>query len=244
VELLPTSPTFLNLLLISESYRKHDLGSLKLITYGTEMMPETTLARIRQICPDARLQQTYGLSELGILRSKSESSDSLWVKVGGEGFETRIVDGTLRIRADSVMLGYLNAPSPFDADGWFDTQDLVLQNGEYIRFLGRRSEIVNIGGNKVYPAEVENLLLEMSNVEDATVTGAPNPITGRMIVARVKLHEEENPAQFRQRVREFFRTRVEPFKIPARIEIVDSAQFSPRFKKMRSSRPDAQARTS
>jgi long-chain acyl-CoA synthetase len=238
VELLPTSPTFLNLLLISEAWRRYDLTSLKLITYGTEMMPESTLHRIRQICPNARLQQTYGLSELGILRSRSENSDSLWVKVGGEDFETRVQDGTLRIRAKSAMLGYLNAPSPFDEEGWFDTQDLVEANGEYLRFLGRRSEIINVGGSKVYPAEVENVLMQMPNVEDAVVTGAANPITGRMVVARVKLSEDEDAAAFRKRVREFCRGRLDAFKVPAKIEIVSANQFSSRFKKMRQAREE------
>ena len=233
VELLPTSPTFLNLLLMSESYRHHDLTSLKLMTYGTELMPQSTLERIRAIFPHARLQQTYGLSELGILRSKSESSDSLWVQIGGEGFETKVEDGTLHIRAQSAMLGYLNAPSPFDADGWFDTQDLIYTNGEFVRFLGRRSEIINVGGNKVYPAEVENVLLQMSNVEDATVVGAANPITGRMVVAQVKLKEPEEPAEFRKRVREFCQGRLERFKTPSKIQIVNGSQFNSRFKKIR-----------
>jgi len=85
VQLLPTSPTFLNLLLLSEAHLRHDLSSLELITYGTEPMPESTLKRIVQAFPCARLLQTYGLSELGILRSRSRTSDSLWVRVGGEG---------------------------------------------------------------------------------------------------------------------------------------------------------------
>ncbi|MFX0201817.1 MAG: AMP-binding protein, partial [Candidatus Hodarchaeota archaeon] len=89
VELLPTTPTFLNILLISEAYRNFDLSSLRLITYGTEVMPETILTRIHQTFPNVRLLQTYGLSELGILRSKSKDSDSAWMKVGGEGFEIK-----------------------------------------------------------------------------------------------------------------------------------------------------------
>ena len=95
IELLPTSPTFINLILLSEAYKRHDLSSLKTVTYGTEPMPESTLKRFHELFPETRLLQTYGLSEVGILRSKSKSSDSLWVKVGGEGFETRIVDGIL-----------------------------------------------------------------------------------------------------------------------------------------------------
>jgi acyl-CoA synthetase (AMP-forming)/AMP-acid ligase II len=233
VELLPTSPTFLNLLLISEAWRRYDLSSLKRITYGTEVMPPGTLARLHQVLPEVELLQTYGLSELGILRSKSRSSDSLWVKVGGEGFETKIEGGTLRIRARSAMLGYLNAPSPFDADGWFNTGDSVEVDGEYIRILGRVSEIINVGGEKVYPAEVEDALQTMPNVRDVAVTGASNPITGQIVVARFNLFEPEELPAFRRRLREYCKGRLAPFKVPAKIEIVDEAQYSERFKKMR-----------
>ena len=158
VELLPTSPTFLNLLLLSEDYKHYDLSSLKRITYGTEVMPAAVLERLHQTFPSVELQQTYGLSELGILRSKSRSSDSLWVKLGGEGFDVEVREGTLWIKARSAMLGYLNAPPPFSEDGWFNTGDAVEVDGEYIRILGRKSEIINVGGEKVYPVEVEHVL--------------------------------------------------------------------------------------
>ncbi|MGA3324796.1 MAG: AMP-binding protein [Terriglobia bacterium] len=233
VELLPTSPTFLNLLVLSEAYKHYDLSSLKLITYGTEMMPKRTLERISELLPHVTLQQTYGLSEVGILRSKSERPDSLWVRVGGEGCETKVKDGTLWIKAHSAMVGYLNAPSPFDAEGWLNTGDLVEVKGEYIRFLGRATEIINVGGRKVYPAEVENVLMEIPNVRDVTVSSAPNPITGNIVVARFNLIEPEDFSPFRKRVREFCRGRLDPFKIPARMEIVQNDQFSGRFKKMR-----------
>jgi long-chain acyl-CoA synthetase len=233
VELLPTSPTFLNLLLMSEAYTRHDLSSLRLITYGTEMMPENTLRRLNELFPSAKIQQTYGLSELGILRSKSQSSDSLWVKVGGEDFDVKLKDGTLRIKARSAMMGYLNAPSPFDEDGWFDTGDLVESNGDYVRFLGRKSEIINVGGRKVYPAEVENILLQVENIKDATVRGERNPITGNVVVARINLTQPEDRGTIQKRIREFCRSRLEPYKVPVKIEIVDRNQFSGRYKKSR-----------
>ena len=233
VELLPTSPTFLNLLVLSEAYRQYDLSSLKLITYGTEMMPKRTLDRIAEIFPSTELLQTYGLSEIGILRSKSEKADSLWVKVGGEDYQTRVQNGTLWIKAQSAMLGYLNAPSPFDEEGWLDTGDLVEVQGDYVRFLGRRSEVINVGGLKVYPAEIEDVLLSISNVRDVVVIGGTHPITGNIVIAQFNLIEAEEPSAFRQRVREFCRGRLEPFKMPARIEIVNGDQFSKRFKKMR-----------
>lgn len=237
VEILPTSPTFLNLLLISGAHEKHDLSSLELVTYGTEVMPESTLKRFCELFPKIRTQQTYGLSEVGILRSKSKSSDSLWVKVGGEDYNTRIVDGMLEIKAKSAMLGYLNAPSPFTPDGWFITGDAVEVDGEYIRILGRKSEMINVGGAKVFPAEVENVIQQMDGVEDVAVTGEKNAITGHMIKARVKLTSGETLPEFRKRMNEFCKDRLERYKIPQKVELVEESMHGSRFKKMRREGP-------
>lgn len=233
VQLLPTSPTFLNLLLISEAYKRYDLSALELITYGTETMPDTTLRRIREVLPWVECKQTYGLTELGIMRSKSMSSDCLWVKVGGDGYQTKVVDGTLWIKAETAMLGYLNAPSPFDEEGWFNTEDRVEVHGEYFRFLGRESNIINVGGQKVYPEEVENALLAMENVADVTVQAEKNPLTGQIVTARVKLMVPEDPAIFKQRMRQFCKGKLDPYKIPVRVEITQDDQVTERFKKWR-----------
>lgn len=233
VETLPTSPTFINLLLLSEAYKRFDLTSLKLVTYGTEVMPESTLLRFSQLFPDIRLLQTYGLSEIGIMRSKSKSSDSLWVKIGGEGFETRITNNILEIKANSAMMGYLNAPSPFTADGWFHTGDVVEVDGEYMKILGRKSEIINVGGEKVYPAEVESVLQLMQGVEDVAISAEKNPITGNLVKARVKLNTEETIGEFRKRMREFCKGKLEGFKVPQKVVLVDAAMYGERFKKMR-----------
>lgn len=233
VELLPTTPTFLNLLLVSEAYRRYDLTSLRKITYGTEVMPANTLKQIRKLFPKVTLQQTYGLSELGILRSKSESSDSLWVKLGGEGFELKVKNGTLWIKAKSAMLGYLNAPSPFDEEGWLDTGDAVEVKGEYFRLSGRKSEMINVGGEKVYPTEVENVLLEMPNVKDVSVFGEPNFLTGQMVTASFLLKSTESLRILKQRMRKHCQGKLQQFKVPAKVAIVESDMHTMRFKKMR-----------
>jgi acyl-coenzyme A synthetase/AMP-(fatty) acid ligase len=233
VELLPTSPTFLNLVLLSEAYERHDLSTLKTVTYGTEPMPETTLKRFHELFPKITLLQTYGLSEVGILRSKSKSSDSLWVKVGGEGFETRVVEGILQIKARSAMLGYLNAASPFTEDGWFNTNDAVEVDGEYIRILGRQSEMINVGGEKVYPAEVESVIQSMDNVAAVTVHGERNPITGQIVCARVTPLHAEDPKALAARVKAFCRQRLQLFKVPVKVSIIEDRQYSDRFKKTR-----------
>ncbi|HPQ38722.1 MAG TPA: fatty acid--CoA ligase family protein, partial [Synergistaceae bacterium] len=222
VEILPTSPSFLTMLLLSEAYTRYDLSSLERITYGTEVMPESTLKAIHKALPGITLQQTYGLSELGILRSKSRSADSLWVKIGGEGFQTRVVEGVLEIRAKSAMLGYLNAPSPFTEDGWFMTGDEVEVDGEYFLIKGRRSEIINVGGQKVYPAEVESVLQQMEGVLDVVVSGKKNPILGQMVTAKVNLINEESEKDFVKRMRLFCKGRLQPFQIPQQVHVEKS----------------------
>jgi long-chain acyl-CoA synthetase len=234
-EVLPVSPTFLNLLILSEAHARYDLSSLKYITYGTEVMPEATLKRCAEIFPNVTILQKYGTTEVGTLRSKSKSSDSLWVKVGGEGYQTRVVDGILQIRADSAMLGYLNAPSPFTDDGWFITGDLVIQEGEYIRFMGRNSEIINVGGEKVFPAEVENIIRGFDNVSEVEIFGEKNPIIGNIICARIKLRENEDPKDFIKRLKQYCLKILPNYKVPVKIEIVDDWQYSARYKKIRSS---------
>lgn len=238
VQLLPTSPTFLNLLLISEAYRHHDLSSLKLITYGTEVMPGSTLEGINKAFPEVRLLQTYGLSELGILRSKSKACNSLWVKVGGDGCETKAVDGVLWIRAQSAMMGYLNAASPFDEEGWMNTEDVVVVDGDYIRILGRRTEIINVGGQKVYPADVESILMQMDNIRDATVYGEKNPIMGNIVAVRVNLFKPEHLIQLKKRIRAFCKDKLAPYKIPVKVEIIEHEQFGARYKKIRGTASD------
>lgn len=236
VQLLPTSPTFLNLVLIGEAYKRHDLSSLRTITYGTEPMPEQTLHRLHELLPHVQLKQTYGLSELGILRAKSKDSSSLWVKIGGEGFETRIVNGILQIKAKSAMLGYLNAASPFTDDGWFDTGDAVEVNGDYLRILGRKSEIINVGGQKVYPAEVENVIQQLPGIGEITVYGERNPILGNIVCADIRPSsalDETQRKQFIALVKKRCRQTLESYKVPVKIRLTNEKQHTERFKKAR-----------
>jgi len=233
IELLPTSPTFINLMLLSGSYKRYDLGSLKIISYGTEPMPENTLRKLNKIFPQVKIQQTYGLIELGVLRSKSEKNDSLWVKIGGEGYKTRIIDGILQIHAQSAMLGYLNAPSPFTEDGWFITGDEVLQKGDYIKILGRRSEIINVGGEKVYPAEVESVIQELDFVIDVEVHAEKNMILGNIVCAKVKIDNQSDINDVEGKIKSYCRSKLEAFKIPIKLKLVEQNIHSFRFKKIR-----------
>lgn len=236
VEVLPVSATFLNLLIYSEAYKRHDLSSLKYIAYGSEVMLQSTLDRCAELFPGVTILQKYGTTEVGTLRSKSRSSDSLWVKLGGEGFETRVVDGMLQIKAHSAMMGYLNAPSPFTEDGWFITGDTVEQDGEYYRIHGRACDIINVGGEKVFPTEVEDFIQTLENVAEVVVYGEPNPITGNIVCADISLAAHEDATECIRRIKRACAANMQPWKVPVKVNIVDRIQLSERFKKMR--RPD------
>jgi acyl-coenzyme A synthetase/AMP-(fatty) acid ligase len=232
--LLPTSPTFLNFLFASGCYKKYDLSSVKMITYGTEVMSESTLKRVAEVFPEATIKQTYGLSELGVLRSKSQGNNSVWLKIGGEGFEVRIKENILYIKSKSSMVGYLNAENPFDEDGWFCTDDEVEVKDDYIRIIGRRSDMINVGGQKVFPMEVETVLQSAPNVLDASVYGEKHPIMGNIVVAEVALMNYEIPDLVKNRLRKYCLANLAHYKIPVRFKFTKGEDlYNDRFKKRR-----------
>jgi acyl-CoA synthetase (AMP-forming)/AMP-acid ligase II len=235
VAILPASPTFLNLLLLSGAPERFDLSSLKFITYGTEPMPESLLGRLRLAFPRTRFLQTFGTSETGISQTTSLSSSSTLLRLDDPNIEHRVVNGELWLRSRTQILGYLNhSMESFTTDGWFKTGDLVetAENG-YLRIRGRVKEIINVGGQKVLPAEIESVLLEMPEIEDCVVFGELNPITGQVVCAKVILKHGISSGPIRQAVRTFCRGRLDSYKIPVKVAVSDVPLFGARFKKQR-----------
>lgn len=229
VELLPTTPTFLRMLLMSEYINGNFPKSLRLITYGTERMDQATLTRLCEALPEVEFRQTYGMSELGILRIKSRARDSLWMQVGGEGVETKITNDVLHIRTRNRMVGYLNAPDPFDNEGWYNTNDVVEKDGDWIKISGRTKEVVNVGGLKFSVAEVEDVAMEFPGVRLARAEVKDNPITGNHVELTVQV--SENAGLVLGELRSFLKSRLEPHKQPMRIKS-GTIEISPRYKKI------------
>jgi acyl-coenzyme A synthetase/AMP-(fatty) acid ligase len=131
------------------------------------------------------------------------------------------------------MLGYLNAPSPFTEDGWFITGDIVEVVGDSLRILGRDSDVINIGGEKVFPAEVENILLQIPGIEDVIVCGEKNFILGNIVVANIKTKPGINPTLVKKMARKLCLKKMSSFKVPQKIQIVSEISCGDRYKKMR-----------
>jgi acyl-CoA synthetase (AMP-forming)/AMP-acid ligase II len=154
------------------------------------------------------------------------------MRLGGPEFGVRVVDGLLEVKAETAMVGYLNAPSPFTEDGWLRTGDEAEEDRDWIRIRGRRSETINVGGEKVHPVEVEAVLESLPGVQHACVRGEPNPILGQAVVAAVALEGEETAEAFRRRMRPLVVGRLPRHAIPLRIERLESAT-NDRAKKIR-----------
>lgn len=235
VRLLPTSPTFLNLMVLGNLHERHDLSSLRLITYGTEPMPAELLRRISTALPQARLLQTFGTSETGISTTVSESSRSTRFKIDDPDVQYRIVDGELQLKTRTQFLGYLDQETTtVTDDGWFRTGDLAEDAPDgYLTITGRLRDVINVGGEKVLPLELESILLSSPLVEDCAVYGKPNAITGQSVWVDVRTTPGLSKSESRQHVLQYLVQRVERFKVPTRVNVVDSLEVSDRFKKKR-----------
>jgi len=231
VAVLPATPTFLNLLLVSG---ETNLSSLRLITYGTEPMPESLLHRLRETFPQARFTQTFGTSETGILKTSSPNPDSTFISIDDENVEWKIINDELWLRSKTQVPGYLNASNEaFTADGWFCTGDRVEQGpNNTLRVLGRTGELINVGGEKVMPTEVESAILNTPGVIDCRVFGEKNSIVGQTVTAEVVAQNAEDPEKLRALIRVTCRSTLSAYKVPTRINFVHSI-ISARLKKLR-----------
>ncbi len=234
VNVLPCSPTFLNLILLGNHHRNAELLSLRLITYGTEMMPESLLNKLSDEFPKVRFIQTFGTSETGISKTTSLTSKSTEVNLSDPNIEHKIVNNELWLKSKMQVLGYLNASMErFTDDGWFKTGDLVeeSENG-FLKIVGRKEEIINVGGEKVLPSEVEAVVLEMDEISDCTAFAYHNPITGQAVAVNVMV-KDPNAVDIKKRIRKHCKSKMLPYKIPVKIKIVKEIEFGNRFKKIR-----------
>ena len=220
---------------MSGSYDKYDLTSLNSISYGTEPMPETLLLKLTKTFPKVKLIQKFGTSETGIVKILSKSSSSTLIKIDDPNLESKIVENELWLKSKTQILGYLNASMErFTDDGWFRTGDLVeVAEDGYLKIVGRNSDVINVGGQKVLPAEVESILLQVENIIDASVYAKPNPIMGNIVAAHIVIEKIEPLMVLKKRILRFCQGKLDNYKIPIDIQIMNKLSFSNRFKKIR-----------
>lgn len=231
VSVLPTSPSFLNLLSISiKGSDNRTFPGVRLVTYGSESMPSSVLRTCKEIFPNAKFQETYGLSELGIISTRSKSgaeSDMFYIDANNADY--KIVDGELVIRKSASFYGYLNRDNS-DTE-WFHTGDLVkVDEDDALRIIGRKDDIINVGGKKVFPLEVEANLLEVDEVQECRVYGVSCPIMGQSVSADVVPSREVSYLDLIKNIHAKLRQSLQAYKIPQKINVVEKIGLTSRLK--------------
>ena len=229
VDVLPATPTFLKILLMTKNIEKIMPKSIKIITYATEIMNKSTLEILCKKFKKIDFRQKYGMSEMGILRVISKSKDSNYFKIVDKNVKTKIINNILYIKSKYRMLGYLNAKNPIKKDGWYKTNDIVEKENGFIKITGRKDKVINIGGLKVLPHFVEEKILLFKDVLHCKVYGEKNPITGQHVEAII---EPRNFKKFNKtKFYKFIEKNVQNFMQPKRIRF-DKINISHRQKKI------------
>ena len=162
---------------------------------------------------------------------KSESNSSLWIKIGGEGVEKKIVNNVLYLKTKNKMIGYLNSKSPFDKSGWYNTNDLVETRSDgFIKIVGRKSETISVGGLKILPSEIERVALKNKNIKNCKAYGKNNPITGQHveIICETKRTNKDNQKIESELKSSFKKELLEGFPLKIKFKKIE---ISYRFKK-------------
>lgn len=237
VEVLPATPSFLNLLLLAGVHRTHDLSSLRVVPYGAEPMPAGLLARLRTALRRVEFVQRFGTSETGALPVQDEGKGVV-LRGDQKGFSWKLVEGELWVKSPARALGYLAGDnSRFEADGWFRTGDVAEQlPGGSIRVLGRREELINVGGEKVLPGEVEAVLMAHHFVADCRIGPEENAVLGQVVAADIIWSGPETDALAVKRVLHAYAAGLLPrHKLPTVVRLVTALDATGNLKKQRKS---------
>jgi len=234
VEVLPATPSFLNLLLLSGAARSHELRSLRTVPYGAEPMPAGLLTRLRAALPGVDFRERFGTSETGALPVRAEG-EGLVLPEAFSGFAWKIVEGELWVLSPARALGYLTGEAGgFAEGGWFCTGDLAERREDgAIRVLGRRSDLINVGGEKVLPSVVETVLMGHPLVADCRVFAAANAVLGQVVAAEIVWRGPERDAVAVKRALHAWATALPNCHLPAVVRLADAIYISGNLKKVR-----------
>jgi acyl-CoA synthetase (AMP-forming)/AMP-acid ligase II len=221
------TPTFWRFALHLLDRPDESLPALEQVTLGGEAVGDELLAGLRRLFPAAQLSQVYASSEFGSSVSVTDGRAGLPLSVlerpDTAPVRFRIVDGELQARSAIGMRGYY-AGEDRDA-GWHPTGDLVEVDEDRIRFVGRTTEVINVGGVKVHPLPIESVVATVPGVVAAAVFGHPNPVTGRIVAVDVVAAEGSDPDALKAAIREATGS-LPPAQRPRRIRIVSQLDIS------------------
>jgi acyl-CoA synthetase (AMP-forming)/AMP-acid ligase II len=213
------------------------LMDLQQITVGGEAIDQPTLDRLRSVFPNSRITHIYASTEAGVGFSVTDGRAGIpasWLETGVSDVRLRVRNDVLEIHSPRMLRRYESGePTPIDSEGWLSTGDLVSIEGDRLNFVGRSDRRMNVGGFKVSPEEVEAVLLECAGVADVQVSGVSSPISGQVLTASVVPKPGLNPDLVKKEVQRLAYERLEPFKVPRIVRMVQAVTVADSGKKVR-----------
>lgn len=200
--------------------------SLQQITLGGEIADQAILSTLAREFPTARIVHIYASTEAGVGFSVADGKAGFPEAWLGQGppLELKISDtGSLLIRGPALSRSE-SLRSRLTPDGYLDTEDGVQLSNGRVHFLGRATGIINVGGNKVHPEEVENVVREIPEVQNALVSARSSPIMGQIVLLEVQAGNLSVDASkaLKRRIRDHCRKHLPNYKVPALINIVET----------------------
>jgi long-chain acyl-CoA synthetase len=239
-ELKPTVfqgvPPMYNLILKQPDVDRRDISSVMFCLSAATKMPENLIRQVEEQLK-WRYAEAWGLTEVSCVGTTAPYTET---RIGscGRGMDdadVKVIDdkgdtlppgeqGELCVKGSCVTNGYLNKPEAtreaFDPDGWFHSGDIAYMDEDgYAYIVDRKKDMINVGGEKVFPSEVEDMMLEHPKIKDLVIVGIPDDLKGEAPKAFVVPKEGETVTL--EEIKEYCKKRMAPYKVPSALEILD-----------------------
>ena len=223
------TPTHWRNALMSRAVDKISPGYIRL---SGEIIDQPILDSLREAYPKANIVHAFASTEAGVAFEVTDGRAGfpadLMDRRGG-AVELKIEEGSLRIRSHRAALSYLGGRSVGDEDGFVDTRDIVELRANRYYFVGRKDGVINVGGMKVHPEEIEAVINAHPKVRMSLVKPRRSAITGALVVAEVVLKQsgcvsDSSPdvEEIRRQIVDLCNASLPPHKTPATIRFVPS----------------------
>ena len=241
-------PPMYNLLLKQPDLDKRDISSVVFCLSAATKMPENLIHNIEDTLK-WRYAEAWGLTESSCVGTTAPYTET---RIGscGKGMDDakiKVVDdhgnplppgeqGELCVKGTCVTNGYLNRPEAtgdvFDSEGWFHAGDIaVMDEDGYAYIVDRKKDMINVGGEKVFPSEVEDMIIVHPKIRDLVIVGIPDELKGEAPKAFIQLNEGETATV--EEIKGFCKSRMAPYKVPVAVAFVDEIPRSAAGKPLR-----------
>jgi acyl-CoA synthetase (AMP-forming)/AMP-acid ligase II len=207
--------------------------SPRYVRLSGEIADQAVLDGLAKAFPEASIGHAYASTEAGVGFAVNDGLEGFPAALLGsrDGVDMKVEDGSLRIRSTRTAHAYIGrkAAELTDGDGFVDTGDMVELRGDRYHFVGRRGGIINIGGLKVHPEEIEAVINRHAEVRMSRAKSRRSPITGAIVVADVVLadgQDQSNAGEIRARILAGCKASLAPHKVPAVIKFVASLDIT------------------